>query len=117
MRLLLAATVASTFTAIITILYPAHASEADASLVKYGEYLAIAADCSGCHNSATKGLMAGGLALHSPMGDIFAPNITPDKKTGIGSWVRSNLLMPYAVESPQRGDHFIRPCPIQPIMG
>ncbi|MDF7674792.1 c-type cytochrome [Acetobacteraceae bacterium ESL0709] len=86
MRLLLAATVASTFTAIITILYPAHASEADASLVKYGEYLAIAADCSGCHNSATKGLMAGGLALHSPMGDIFAPNITPDKKTGIGSW-------------------------------
>ena len=48
-----------------------------------GRYLATAADCAGCHGTTFKG----GDAIASPMGGIYASNITPDPKTGIGSWI------------------------------
>lgn len=51
-----------------------------------GEYLARAGDCSSCHISGVdKQAYAGGLAIHSPFGIIYATNITPDKDFGIGS--------------------------------
>ncbi len=62
------------------------ASPQDADLVARGHYLALAADCMPCHTGAPKQEFAGGLALNTPFGVIYSPNITPDKDTGIGKW-------------------------------
>ncbi len=64
---------------------PATASVAETQ-VQRGEYLARAGDCSACHTQAGGPAFAGGSSVHSPFGSIYAPNITPDKDTGIGSW-------------------------------
>lgn len=60
----------------------------DAELIKKGEYLAIAGDCVACHTSPDGGpSFAGGRKMPIPMlGSIYTSNITPDAKTGIGTW-------------------------------
>ena len=51
-----------------------------------GEYVARLADCVACHSVPGKAPFAGGLEMATPMGSIFATNITPDKDTGIGNY-------------------------------
>lgn len=52
-----------------------------------GAYLAAAADCAGCHTAGPqKPPFAGGLAINSPFGTIYATNITPDPVAGIGQY-------------------------------
>jgi mono/diheme cytochrome c family protein len=51
-----------------------------------GEYLARAADCVACHTAPGGKQYAGGLPFKLPFGTIYAPNITPDRETGIGDW-------------------------------
>ena len=63
-----------------------------ASLVKRGEYLARAADCQPCHTGAGGAPFAGGLALVTPFGTIYSPNITADRDTGIGAWTDAQFL-------------------------
>jgi mono/diheme cytochrome c family protein len=58
----------------------------DASLVAAGKYLAAAGDCTACHTNPGGAAFAGGLPIASPIGTIYATNITPDKDTGIGGW-------------------------------
>lgn len=55
---------------------------ADPALVEQGRYLAAAGDCAGCHGP----LLKGGDPVPTPIGSIYAGNITPDRSTGIGSW-------------------------------
>ncbi|WP_334023072.1 cytochrome c [Burkholderia gladioli] len=59
---------------------------ADAAMLERGRYLATAADCAACHDGANHQPLAGGLAVNSPFGPIYAPNITPDPVHGIGSY-------------------------------
>jgi mono/diheme cytochrome c family protein len=54
--------------------------------IEHGRYLATLGDCAGCHNQPGGKPYAGGLALETPFGKILAPNITPDRETGIGAW-------------------------------
>ncbi|QND63633.1 c-type cytochrome [Mesorhizobium loti] len=56
------------------------------ALIDRGEYLARAADCVACHTTSGGKPYAGGLAFKLPFGTLYAPNITPDKETGIGDW-------------------------------
>lgn len=58
----------------------------DAALIQRGAYLAKAADCMPCHTAQGGASFAGGLALNTPFGAIYSPNITADRKTGIGDW-------------------------------
>ncbi|MFT3988699.1 c-type cytochrome [Aestuariivirga sp.] len=51
-----------------------------------GEYAMRMADCAACHTAPGGAFLAGGRAIDSPMGTIWASNITPDKDTGIGAW-------------------------------
>ena len=51
-----------------------------------GEYVMRAGDCMACHTAKGGEPLAGGNGIHSPMGTIWASNITPDKETGIGNW-------------------------------
>jgi len=63
------------------------AGAADASSVQRGKYLFEAADCNGCHGDSKHGASpVGGLGLDTPFGTFRAPNITPDREFGIGSW-------------------------------
>ena len=57
-----------------------------ADLIARGKYLTTAADCEACHTAPGGQPFAGGLAFKLPFGTIYAPNITPDIDTGIGSW-------------------------------
>jgi alcohol dehydrogenase (quinone), cytochrome c subunit len=51
-----------------------------------GEYLARAGDCVACHSAPGGKAFAGGLKMGTPLGAIFATNITPDVETGIGTY-------------------------------
>jgi mono/diheme cytochrome c family protein len=59
----------------------------DFSAIERGRYLADAADCSSCHSApGSNQLFAGGRPIETPFGFLLAPNITPDRETGIGDW-------------------------------
>ena len=58
----------------------------DAASIERGRYLATAGDCIACHSVAKGPAFAGGLALDSPVGQIYSSNITPDRETGIGDY-------------------------------
>lgn len=53
-----------------------------------GAYLASAAGCGQCHTDTKhkEQPYAGGRALATRFGTIITPNITPDRRTGIGRW-------------------------------
>lgn len=66
---------------------PQHTADA-----KNGERLYHASGCHSCHLPAKDNttidaaLPAGGAPLHTPVGTLYPPNITPDPETGIGQW-------------------------------
>ena len=62
------------------------AAVTDPALVQRGAYLARAGNCMGCHSSPAGAAFAGGRGVETPFGTVFASNITPDAKTGIGTW-------------------------------
>jgi mono/diheme cytochrome c family protein len=68
------------------------ASLANASLIVRGQYLARAADCMACHSAPGGKPFAGGLAIRTPFGTLYSPNITPDRKTGIGNFTDADFL-------------------------
>jgi len=57
-----------------------------ADRIAHGAYLARVGDCQACHTTRGGALYAGGRALQTPFGNVIAPNITPDRETGIGTW-------------------------------
>lgn len=60
--------------------------ESGANLVQRGEYLARVGNCMGCHTARGGSPYAGGRAIPTPFGSVFAPNLTPDAETGLGRW-------------------------------
>ncbi|UXZ95440.1 cytochrome c [Pseudomonas phytophila] len=60
--------------------------EVTPELISKGAYLARAGDCVACHTAHDGKTFAGGRGIESPIGTIYATNITPDKDTGIGGW-------------------------------
>jgi thiosulfate dehydrogenase len=62
------------------------AADPASDLIKRGEYLSRLGDCIACHTTPNGKPMAGGLALDTPFGLIYSTNITPDTRTGIGSY-------------------------------
>ena len=63
----------------------------DPGVIAKGRYLATAGDCVSCHTSRGGEPYAGGRMLPTPFGNIPAPNITPDRETGIGEWTFSDF--------------------------
>jgi nicotinate dehydrogenase subunit B len=62
------------------------ASVYSAATIARGEQLAALGNCAECHTTLGGALNAGGRALQTPFGTIYATNITPDVETGIGAW-------------------------------
>ena len=66
---------------------PAAAADAlSADPVARGRYLIVAGDCRSCHTNPGGAAFAGARPIGTPFGDIYSSNITPDRRTGIGSW-------------------------------
>lgn len=59
--------------------------------VEHGRYLARLGDCAACHTADGGQSFAGGRAIASPLGTIWSTNITPDPKTGIGSYTLADF--------------------------
>ncbi len=59
--------------------------------IEHGRYLARAGNCMACHTARGGAAYAGGRVIPTPFGNIYAPNITPDQKTGIGSWTAEDF--------------------------
>src|SRR4051812_3136261 len=59
--------------------------------IERGRYLAAAGDCKACHTADGGKDYAGGRGVPTPFGTIYAPNITPDKDTGIGQWTEDQF--------------------------
>ena len=67
---------------------PAAAAPEPQGDAKRGAYVFAAADCESCHTDKKNNgpLLAGGRPMVTDFGTFFAPNITPDRTNGIGSW-------------------------------
>ena len=73
----------------------------DSSLIARGEYLVYGpAHCASCHtpisefsrlNAGEKVPLSGGIDFVLPVGVVYAPNITPDEETGIGSFTDQEI--------------------------
>jgi mono/diheme cytochrome c family protein len=59
--------------------------------IAYGEYVAKSGDCAACHTAPDGGAYAGGLPIGSPVGTIYASNITPSQRYGIGLYTRDQF--------------------------
>lgn len=64
----------------------ASAVATDASTVARGAYLARIGDCAACHTARGGEDYAGGREVDTPFGTVYAPNLTPDPRTGLGQW-------------------------------
>lgn len=74
---------------------------ADSAMVEHGRYLVYGpAHCAHCHTALEniealeKGAevpMSGGFVFELPLGNVYSPNITPDKETGIGNHTDGEL--------------------------
>lgn len=73
---------------------PALAQAPDPAAVQRGAYVFNAAGCTSCHtDEKNKGaLLAGGVALKTPFGTFYGPNITPDPSYGIGGWSEADFI-------------------------
>ena len=59
---------------------------AAAEQIERGEYLARIGNCAGCHTARGGEPYAGGGAVDTPFGAVYASNLTPDASVGIGRW-------------------------------
>jgi len=71
----------------------------------HGRYLVQAADCEACHTAEGGKPFAGGRPFQTDFGTIYSPNITPDIKTGIGSWNDAEFLAAVHEGRDRNGQH------------
>ena len=65
---------------------------ASQALIARGKYLAQAGDCIACHTVPGQAIFAGNRPMPTPFGTLYAPNITPDRETGIGNWTADDFF-------------------------
>ena len=74
-----------------------------------GQTMFNAGGCSSCHavpNQPDRTRLGGGLALTSPFGTFYVPNISPDPKDGIGSWSEADFVTAMQKGTSPKGTHF-----------
>jgi mono/diheme cytochrome c family protein len=78
---------------------PASALPSYAPNIGNGETMFNIGGCASCHavpsddpDKVDRTRLGGGLALKSPFGTFYVPNISPDPKDGIGDWSEANFV-------------------------
>jgi mono/diheme cytochrome c family protein len=83
---------------------PAHTPNPANGLVVFN-----AGGCASCHavpDQPDRLRLGGGLAIPSPFGTFYAPNISPDKADGIGGWTEANFVTAVAKGVSPGGTHY-----------
>jgi len=57
-----------------------------------GRYIFGAAGGCGCHTAKGQPANSGGRRYDGPFGTVYSSNITPDEKTGIGTWTDEQII-------------------------
>jgi mono/diheme cytochrome c family protein len=84
--------------------------------VKRGAYLATVGGCNDCHTpgglygapDATRRLSGSDLGWRGPWGTSYAPNLSPDVETGLGSWSEQEIVRAIQ-KGVSRDGHVVRP--------
>jgi mono/diheme cytochrome c family protein len=74
-----------------------------------GKRIFDAADCASCHTSPGQPdplRLGGGMALSSPFGTFYPPNISPDPVEGIGRWRTRDLANALLAGVSPAGEHY-----------
>jgi mono/diheme cytochrome c family protein len=76
--------------------------------VAKGETVFNAGGCASCHGVAgePRTMLGGGLAIPSPFGTFYAPNISPHKQNGIGNWTEANFVTAMKHGTSPGGEHY-----------
>jgi mono/diheme cytochrome c family protein len=82
---------------------PAHTPDLD-----NGRTMFLAGGCAACHapNQEERTKLAGGVALKSPFGTFYSPNISPDPADGIGRWSEANFVTAMWKGTSPDGQHY-----------
>jgi mono/diheme cytochrome c family protein len=73
-----------------------------------GKTMFIAGGCSSCHavpNQPDRTRLGGGLALNSPFGTFYIPNISSDPQDGIGGWSEAEFVTAMVKGTSPSGEH------------
>ena len=73
-----------------------------------GKIMFVAGGCSSCHavpNQPDRTRLGGGLALNSPFGAFYIPNISSDPKDGIGAWDEAQFVTAMVKGTSPSGEH------------
>jgi len=73
-----------------------------------------AGGCSSCHavpDQPDRLRLGGGVAIASPFGTFYAPNISPDAADGIGSWTEANFVTALRKGTSPSGTHYFPALP------
>ncbi len=60
--------------------------QSSSALVERGAYLARAGNCLACHTARGGVPYTGGRGIETPFGTVYAGNLTPAPRTGLGGW-------------------------------
>jgi mono/diheme cytochrome c family protein len=74
-----------------------------------GRSLFFAGGCASCHatpNQEDRTRLGGGVALKSPFGTFYAPNISPDRNDGIGTWSEADFVTAMLKGTSPDGRHY-----------
>lgn len=90
---------------------PAFAQDLAYETIEKGRALVIAGDCVACHTPPGAKPFSGGRAVETPFGDILAPNLTPDRATGIGAWSDEEFVRALQQGVGRDGEHLFPALP------
>ncbi|SDR24094.1 Cytochrome c, mono-and diheme variants [Rhizobiales bacterium GAS113] len=74
-----------------------------------GKSMFEAGGCASCHatpGQADRSQLGGGLALRSPFGTFYVPNISPELQDGIGSWTEAQFVTALNKGTSPDGRHY-----------
>ena len=88
---------------------PASALTAYTPDLANGRTMFYAGGCTACHATPKQEditRLGGGLALMSPFGTFYAPNISPDPNDGIGAWTEAQFVTALIKGTSPGGQHY-----------
>jgi len=85
---------------------------ADPVDVARGKHIFGAAGGCGCHTEPKGQVNAGGKKFEGAFGTVYAPNITPDRQTGIGGWTDEQIITAIRLGRRPNGERIL---PVHPF--
>ncbi len=98
-------------TAALMVPRPAGAQPAAADAVLRGRYIFGATGGCGCHTVEGQPVNSGGRRYDGAFGTVYSTNITPDAKTGIGTWTEEQIITATRLGRRPNGERLI---PVHP---